>query len=269
MAKKDAALNDLFDEIDPRRQKKLKAVPTAKAAKQHKSSTPVPAPARPFNQAARDAFVQLCFKKIQSDQLLREVQEGIEKLKGKVQTITQLKGRKIKENDLVLFAEGKIKLPNGKAKTIGGKALLKFKQTGDIDGGMVMEWAAKNMPELIMVEKSKTLNVSALEDAIERKQLPVYVVEALRQVLDFAKPSPLYFKEIRDENLDLAKYEEAKTEKKVPTKLIEDAEKKSGHYALSIWVLDQAPRCPGCGAPKPKRQKAGVEFHCKPCGFEE
>jgi hypothetical protein len=269
MAKKDAALEALFDEVDPRRKKKLKAVPAAQVTTKHPATTPVPAAARPFNQAARNAFVQLCFKKIQSDQLLREVQEDIEKLKGKIQTITQQKGRKIKENDVVLFTEGKIKLPNGKSKIAGGKALLKFKQTGDIDGGMVMEWATKNMPELIMVEKSKTLNVSALEDAMERKQLPVYVVDALKQILEFAKPSPLFFKETREENLDLAKYEEAKTAKKVPAELIESAEKKSGHYALSIWVLDQAPRCPGCGAPKPKRQKQGVKFGCKACGFEE
>jgi hypothetical protein len=268
VAKKDTALNDLLSEVDPSFKKKLKSA-EPRVIDKGTGKTPEPFPKRPVTQARRNAFAQLCFDKESAQEELRDTQGRIDRIMTKIEASVQMMGRKMGDHDTVFYTEGKIATAKKKMATVAAKGLIKFKQTGDIDAGMVMDWARKHYPTLILVEKSKTLNVQLLQDAIEEKQVPKFVQEALKVVLEFAKPSPQFYQETKEEDLDLAAYEGAKIQKKIPEFLINAAEKKSGHTATSSWLLDLAPRCAGCGKNKPKRQKPGEKSACKDCGFEE
>jgi hypothetical protein len=260
-------LDELLSEVDPRFQKKLKREKIIRESGE--SSNPVPRPRKKIDQKEKDAFVQLCFRKAQLDLEVKKVQEEGNRVKDRISKVTELRGKSVGK-DKIFYAEGKVLIPGGKKfKMMCGKAMLKFKQTGDIDAEKIMEWARDNAPDMIQVEAAKTLNVVALEAHIQNKKAPSYLADALKTLMDYGKKNPDILHEVYEENLDLAAYRDAKAAKKIPDFLIQAAENESGHYSLNSWLLDQGPRCPDCGTPKPKRQKQGVKFICKTCGHQE
>lgn len=266
--KKDSVLDSLLSEVDPSYARRMR--PVREVRESGKSSKPIPAPRREMTQGRKNAFAQLVFRKEQSIETLRKIEGDIERLKGRIQNEVELRGHRIAgTEDIVLFGDGVIKLPNGKKEVIGAKGLLKFKQTGDIDAEQIMDWARKSLPHLVVTETQRQLDLKALQNQALQGRVPPFVMTALKAVLDYAQSNPGLIQETSEDNLDLAAYEQAKKDNKVPAALIKSAEKKSGHYALSTWVLDQAPRCSRCGTNKPKSKRQDPHFVCKVCSFEE
>lgn len=269
----DPELDALFAEVDPhfaKKQKKIKPVSTTIEGGYADIPVPKAKAKRPLTQARRNLFAQLCYDKECADEVLRKSRERVEKIRGRVESTLKDLGHPVGK-DLVFFTEGVVSVekPKGKKATVAAKGLLKFKQTEDIDSAQVIDWARDHAPEMIMLEKTKALDLMALEDAVEQGQVPQYIQGALKVLMDFAGKNARFVKETRDENLDLAVYVAAKDAGKVPQFLIDAAEKQSGHYAMSTWLLDRVPRCPTCGKEKPKRKAKDQKFVCKSCGFEE
>ena len=271
--KKDSVLEEMFAEVDPefaKKKKRIKVMPTKIEGGYASDPVPKPKAKRPLTQARRNLFAQLCYDKECADEGLRKARERVEKIRSRVESSLKDIGHPV-EKDLVFFTEGTVALekPPGKKGIVAAKGLLKFKETGDIDAEQVMDWARDNAPELLAIEKSKNLDLMLLQDEIEQGKIPTYIQEALKALLTFTSKNAKFIREIRDENLDLAAYEEAKSQGTIPQFLIDSAEKQTGHYAVSTWLLDRVPRCPICGKEKPKRKAKDAKFNCKYCGFNE
>lgn len=265
--KRSKALTELLETVEQK--KRMKKQP--KTFHRGKAGTPV-APAKLKRQkemkpGEKKAFRAICAKKYELEQQIHDLKKQydggtdtqghvhaglIPTVKSRISKMTELYGRKVNEQDSVIYVHPY-------------KAQIEM-IAGSIDAEPILEWARQNMPDLIGQEKSKTLDLLKLEDLLKSdKTLSKFFKEALSVVVKYAEEKKLIRENIGEEHLDLEKYEDAKAGGQIPKKLIAAVESEF-KPRLQIWTLtDAKPRCPGCGVETSRANKP--DFECENCGF--
>jgi hypothetical protein len=264
--KRSKALKNLLEDVEGK--KRLKKYPkTFYRGKAEKPEAPKAQKQKEMSQKEKKAFREICAKKYKLEQEIHDLKKQYEggedshgnvhvglipQVKGRISRSTEIYGRRVNELDSVIYVHPY-------------KAQVEM-IAGAIDGEKILEWARKNMPELIGQEKIKSLDLLKLEELVStNKPISKFFKEALAVVLKFAETNKLIQEKTGQEYLDLEKYEEAKENGQVPKKLIEAVE---SEYTprLQMWRLaDAKTRCPGCGIETAKANKP--DFSCDNCAF--
>jgi len=248
--------DELFAEIDPSYQKRKRSVGSTRVMTGESTVPVVPAKAPlPMSAKQREAFRELCEKKFALDSELQAVETSIERVKSRIADVTRRRGVPVRQQDRVVFCAPY-------------KAQLEQRGAGEtLDAEMVTDWARQDMPGLLQVDRTRTLDLEAVHRALQAGTLPKHLAAALKAIEQAVKGQDQFVQENRTESLDYEAFERARVAGQVPQYVLDAAvQQDTGHFALTIHVLRGKGRCGSCGLKQPKRKKVAP---CKRCGRVE
>ena len=140
---------------------------------------------------------------------------------------------------------------------------------GGINAEIILEWAKKNHPSLIIQQ----IDVGLLRNYLLNEDLPSEAKKAFFDALNKVSKLAQLVDGSSESRLDIGEYEEAKKAGKIPKKLLDQAEEPSKQYNVLLqtqkFTGKAKARCSKCGGQKPKNRTKVNKFVCPKCANSE